>query len=502
MENHPKRKVLLVHFNIGSTVGLNNGLTSISAMLKREGHTVKLLLLEKKSQLVEDVWSQVINPILEFEPDYIGLSLVETQKSYAFHFLEVLIPYKHGYIIVGGPFPTMHPEEVLAWVGVNAVCIGEGEWPMTMLVNEGNPGPFNIWVKGEPMPLIDKPQNLMLLPPEDKKLFPLEYVIAAKGNQLEASAGRGCAYSCSYCINRSYIEKYKLGPTVRMKNPTTVIEGEILPYVKDPRYKIERIAFIDDDFLMYERWDKMLFYSFLTEYKEKVHLPFNINTSPMTITRENLRAFKKFGGCGMRMGIESNQRLRKEVLHRPILDDTIYRVFSWAAAEGVEMSTYNMIGLPTETQDDVMELLGINATLKPKYVKLMTFYPFQGTPLYEMLAKVSMIDMQKHAVLDNYETESCLMFPADQHLWLRKVQAIFPWMLNVLMHTQSMDEYRMVNLYEERIKEVLDPSIDEHILEGLIESGTITQIDQMLSSKTKGPHYIRKSRSLAYLKED
>jgi radical SAM superfamily enzyme YgiQ (UPF0313 family) len=391
----------------------------------------------------------------------------------------------------------MHPEEVIQWPLVNAICIGEGEWPMVMLVNEGNPGPYNIWMKNEPMPEIAPVQNLLLLPPEDKALFPLDYIIPAKGNQLEVSIGRGCVYSCNYCINRSMIEKYHLGLTVRMKNPTTVIEGEILPYLQ--KYKVDRIAFIDDDFLMYEHYHKLLFYSFLHEYQEKVHLPFNVNTSPMTITRENLRAFKNFGGCGLRVGIEANQRIRKDILHRPILDDTIYRTFAWAREVGVEMSTYNMIGLPTERQADVMELLQMNATLKPAFVKVMTFYPFHGTPLYECLAKTDLIDPRKHAVLDNYETESCLKFPADQHLWLRKVQAIFPWILNMKMGAGAWDDYQMIERYEDRVKEFMQDIISEKMVESMIENGTVQLVDDALSKLCKYPHYIRKSRSLAQL---
>jgi hypothetical protein len=112
-------------------------------------------------------------------------------------------------------------------------------------------------------------------------------------------------------------------------------------------------------------------------------------------------------------------------------------------------SSFNMIGLPTETREEVLDTLRLNAEICPDTVKVMTFYPFKNTPIYGLCDKLGLIDYGKKLELDNYDTYTCLKFPAEHRLFLKKVQTAFNWYLNAFTDNGSSREYsRMVEKIE------------------------------------------------------
>ena len=126
-------KILFVNFNIGSTVGINNGLAILSAVLKQERHKVDLINLSEDLDYPFDL-GRMRNDITAFKPDVIGISLMEPQFKYVKTFCKDIRSYYSGILICGGPFPTMDPKSVLSVGAVNAVCIGEGEDAICELV--------------------------------------------------------------------------------------------------------------------------------------------------------------------------------------------------------------------------------------------------------------------------------------------------------------------------------------------------------------------------------
>ena len=97
-------KVLFICFNIGSTVGINNGLAILSSVLKAKKHQVELLFLSE--QLGYDFnLERMKQDIMKIKPDVIGISLMEPQFKYAEEFCNDLGNYYKGFVICGGPLP-------------------------------------------------------------------------------------------------------------------------------------------------------------------------------------------------------------------------------------------------------------------------------------------------------------------------------------------------------------------------------------------------------------
>lgn len=459
-------RILFINFNLGSTAGINNGLAAISSVLKEKGHNTGLIFLSEDLGYGFDL-SRIEGDITKFAPDIIGLSVMEPQAKYMEKFCRDARRYYEGFIICGGPYPTMSPEDALSIDGLSAVCVGEGEDAMLELAEALGSGRDhkhirNIWVrdgKGNNIKNRLRPfKDLAAIPPEDKELFDLEKILPLKNYQLETMLGRGCAYACAYCINRPYFEKHKalcdepvkMSDYIRLKKPRTAINELKMTILKHP--KVRKIAFIDDNFLAYGDFVR----DFFKLYVKEIGLPFMCNANPRSFDRGIAMMLKESGCDDIRFGVESgSMRIKKDIMNRPISNGTVKEVFALTRASGLMTSSFNMIGLPTETRDEVLETIRLNAEMMPETIKIMTFYPFKNTPLYDICEKSGLIDHEKKETLDNYDTFTCLKFSPEHQLFLKKIQTAFNWYINSLLDNdaspvyaaqvrkvEAMDEYR------------------------------------------------------------
>lgn len=445
-------KVLFINLNIGSTAGINNGLAILSAVLKDKGHKVGLIFLCEELGYNFDL-KRMKQDILKYGADVIGISLMEPQFKYMESFCEDLSNYYKGFVVCGGPYSTMNPEDVLSVEGVDAVCVGEGEDAILELVHALESGEDythikNLWFKSNNGTIIRNKlrpfKDLNDLPPEDKELFDLDKILPLKNYQLEMVLGRGCIYRCSYCINQPYFDKYKslcdrpvsVKEYIRMKNVDTAIM-EIKDAISNhPR--IKKIAFIDDNFIMYDSFLE----EFLQKYKEEIGLPFMCNANPIVYNATKGRLLREAGCDDIRFGVESgSERVKKDIMNRPVSNRSVINVFKINKELGLMTSSFNMVGLPTETKEEVFETLKLNALIMPDTIKLMTFYPFKNTPIYDLCEKLNLIDYDKKFELDNYDTFTCLKFPPQHQLFLKKIQTAFNWYINLFLEDGTSSKY-------------------------------------------------------------
>lgn len=445
-------KILFINFNIGATAGINNGLAILSAVLKKKNNSVGLLFICEELDYGFDL-SRIRKDIINFGPDIIGISLMEPQFKYMEELCEDLQSYYKGFVICGGPHPTMDPETVLSVKGIDAVCIGEGEDALLELVEALEEGKAytrikNFWFKLADGTIVKNRlrnfKNLDELPPDDKELFDLKKILPLKNYQLEMMFGRGCVYKCTYCINDPYVRQYNnlsdgtvnVKEYIRVKNPDAVITEIKDTIQRHP--EIKKIAFIDDNLLMYTEFIK----EFFQKYKEGIGLPFMCNSNPASLTANKAKLLKEAGCDDIRFGLESgSERIKKDIMKRPIANHNIVKAFNITRDMGLMTSSFNMIGLPTETKEEVFETLKLNAQIMPDSIKVMTFYPFKNTPIYDLCEELNLIDYDKKRKLDNYDTFTCLKFPGEYQLFLKKMQTAFNWYINLLLNNEASLEY-------------------------------------------------------------
>lgn len=480
-------RILFINFNIGSTPGINNGLAVLSAVLKDKGHKVGLIFLCEELGYSFDL-SRMKNEIINFKPEIIGISLMEPQFKYMIDFCNDLRNYYEGFVICGGPYPTMAPEDIFSIKGVDAVCIGEGEDAMLELVdaieaNKDYSDIRNLWFKLSDGTIFKNKlrsfKDLNELPPEDKELFDMDKILPIKNYQLEVMLGRGCAYQCSYCINWSYIKRYEelcesaisVKDYIRMKKVDTVISEIQDSISKHPQ--IKKIAFIDDNFLMYSYFLE----NFFKKYRNEIYLPFMCNVTPASYNASKAKILKESGCDDVRFGVESgSERVKREILKRPVSNSAVMDAFKINNDLGMMTSSFNMIGLPTETKEEVFETLKLNAAIMPETIKVMTFYPFKNTPIYDLCEKLNLIDYNKKYELDNYDTFTCLKFSREHQLFLKKIQTSFNWHINLFLNNEASLEYgKLIRDIEKKTEKEWDEydfyAVDEELSQKLRRRG-------------------------------
>lgn len=118
------------------------------------------------------------------------------------------------------------------------------------------------------------------------------------------------------------------------------------------------------------------------KYKDRVGIPFSIETRPDTVNEEVLVALKEAGCETIRMGIESGvDRIRNGLYKRNMSRKKILDAFHIANRLGINTSSFNICGAPTETAEDVRETISLNMECNVQSGKMTLLSVFPGTPL-------------------------------------------------------------------------------------------------------------------------
>ncbi|MFN3467308.1 MAG: radical SAM protein, partial [Candidatus Brocadiales bacterium] len=143
------------------------------------------------------------------------------------------------------------------------------------------------------------------------------------------------------------------------------------------------------------------------------------------------RMLKEAGCAIVKFGLESgSERIRREILHRPMTNEEIENAFGLAHKYGLHTSAFIMIGLPYEGKKEVMETVELLARIRPGRFRWSIFYPFPKTEAHELSQKGGYIDFDKMQSLENFTEASCLNFGQEHNLFISKLQRTFPWFVN------------------------------------------------------------------------
>ena len=114
----------------------------------------------------------------------------------------------------------------------------------------------------------------------------------------------------------------------------------------------------------------------------------------------------KSAGCnGIKMGIESgSNRVLKSIMKKGITVKQIKYAARLMRTNGIHWTGYFMMGLPTETKDDMLKTLALMRQIKPDFASLSVYEPFPGTQLYDQ--GLAMGYVAETRVLDDYYTIS------------------------------------------------------------------------------------------------
>ena len=321
------------------------GIMSISAFLKKHGHSCEVVIGTKE---------ETIKELKQIQPDIIAISSMTSQHEQIYEIAKAIKwAGLKSVVVVGGAHPTFAPT-MLEEEGIDIICRGEGEYPMLELAEALDKGKDysriqNLWVKKKGKIIKNEMRQLVedldSLPFPDRELYN-KYPKYFEDKTFETFiVTRGCPFQCTFCFNHAFAKLYKgKGRFVRFRSVDSVIQ-EVKEVTR--KFHSRSVVFADSTFNIHKRW----LLEFLQKYKEEIDVPFTVNFRADLVDEEIVKAVADTGKCSLiRFGVESgNEKLRNNVLKKSLTDKQIYEAARLFKKYNVKFFCYAMMGLPSET---------------------------------------------------------------------------------------------------------------------------------------------------------
>lgn len=188
---------------------------------------------------------------------------------------------------------------------------------------------------------------------------------------------RGCANRCGFCL-ASYINlPLRCLPT-----------EEILKNIDLGLTKTNKIALLGAQLSAHPDFEKICDYVLMKAEQENRNIEMSISSLRVdAVTPKIIDTLKKLGQKNITLAIEAGSERLRKVINKNLTKEQIFNATEIAKNAGLRgFKFYGMIGLPTETEDDINELINLAKELKNKYkgfeisFSFSTFVPKPHTP--------------------------------------------------------------------------------------------------------------------------
>lgn len=416
-------KILFLFPNDYMLNGIPAGISVLSAVLKKHGHEVSIfdftfiktkelpnraaqdkinvlgsqsvylptaytledLVRDDPVESIEDKFKEMLK---SFQPDLIAMSSTSGAYGLGVDLLRKCRAHINCPVLSGGVHASCDPYDALDNEVVDFICVGEAEEFIVEFCDLMARGQDfhhlnNLGYKTESGVKINplKPfVDLDSLPTPDWSIFDPRHLFRPFQGKIYKGSfytmSRGCPYNCPYCVNGTLKEKLvSCGRYYRFASPATVVR-----HLSDLKrlYGATWFKFADNSLMSMSE-------EYLAELAQGI-IPLEINFAcsvrPETASERKIELLKKMGCVAMSIGVESgNERLRREVLRRYTTDEQIERAIKMMNNQGIRVSTFNMIGLPEETRENVFETISLNKRLGVAAANVYILYPYPGTAI-------------------------------------------------------------------------------------------------------------------------
>jgi anaerobic magnesium-protoporphyrin IX monomethyl ester cyclase len=347
---------------------VSHGLAHLSSAARARGLHIDLIDLRALSG-----WDEFRQELRLRQPDVVGLTMMSVDYNPATEAARIVKEVTPQTItVVGGPH-------------FDYIVTREGEITFPWLLEEIRAGrrPANRILVGESPDLdaLPFPDRDLFLDEWRKRGYTLDspevpFVPDLPPPVLTIIAGRGCKYNCSFC---QPAERAIFGRQVRKRSPSNILAE--LGLLRE-RYRLRSFMFHDD--CLTEDRDWVL--EFCDLYSAAgFSEPFFCQSRADIIVRHEamVRRMAEVGLRGMFIGFESGSDRVLKFLRKGTTRQKNLEAARICRKYGVKIWANYMLGLPTETHEEVMQTVSMLKEIDPDWYSPAFYTPHPGSDLYD-----------------------------------------------------------------------------------------------------------------------
>lgn len=362
------------------------GLLYLQAAVENSSHESILLDANAENLTHEAAARQAVS----HEPDVVGIQAMTFTMPDAYRVAKEIKRLRPDVVtVLGGPHPTIYPQETAALPAVDYAFSGEGEIGFIRFLDRFDDPDARAAVAGlashgpngaryQPGQGLLEDLDALKFPARRSSPWRAYTSVLAQRNPVTVMiTSRGCPFQCIFC-NR-------MGRTYRYHSARYVLE------------EMEQIAamgigevFIHDDTFTLKRDRIEAICRGLID--RKLGLIWEGRTRVDCVDRRLLSLMKEAGCKRLSFGVESGSPRVLKAIRKNINLDRAKAVFRWCRQEGIRTLADFMVGNLSETEEDLQMTIDFARRLRPDYVQFSICSPYPGTPLYELAMDKGLVD--------------------------------------------------------------------------------------------------------------
>jgi len=338
----------------------------------------------------ELVWQAV-----DHQADVVGFSAL-TPAAHALGGLtrKVRQALPNALILLGGPHVSAFRERALEGTEADAAVVGEGELALEMIVNtyldDGdlskvpgliwrdadrhimtNPGfvPHIADLDSLPFPAYDlidvrKYWRLQSMPPIPRRRY------------ASIVSSRGCPYHCNWC-HRIFGKRFRAHSAER-------VVDEIEYYMRT--LGIDDVEFIDDIF-NHDRKRVIEFSRLVGQRDLRVKIAFPNAIRADALNQDTVDALADAGTYFCSFSLESGSPRLQKLIGKHLDIPRFLKGIEMAVQRGIFANGFNMLGFPTETEDEMQQTIDVARHSLLHTASFFTVTPFPNTELHDLVQR-------------------------------------------------------------------------------------------------------------------
>ena len=369
------------------------GLLYLSSRLRAEGH--ETVVVDQSLHGLSD--AEMLASVQRFGPDLLGISVTYPNARGTLWLAREVKKRRDIPIVVGGCYPTPHPEIVLHPV-IDLAVLGEGEDTLSEIVRRVRAGekPRGIagtaWsdegtvALGPPRPRIE---DVDALPHPDRRFsdparievrlsFP---VWKRRSRALTMVTSRGCGHRCGFCISPILWGGKWIG-----RSPESVV-AEIQELKRD--HGLRHVIFMDEE-INFDRERSLRLFRLMRD--ERLNVTWAAETTVRVTDLEVAEAMIEAGMRGLYLGFESGAPEILEKLNKRFRPDDGLRLTRYLQRRGVFTSGNFMLGLPWESRETLAQTRRFARRLNLDVCMVTYHRPQPGTAFSKLSIREGLFD--------------------------------------------------------------------------------------------------------------